>query len=183
MNTTTHPSRLGLYAGSDERVDAAFAVIHGRGGEILNIHKTVCHSPGMFRAMATYAAALRTESAIPAPIRQLVVLRVCQLNSGAYEWSVHVGVTTKMGVPMTKIDALRNWTESDLYSDEERAALGFADQTSANTGVDEETFQTALNTFGPQGVVDLAALVSWYVGNTRFATALEIVPDGPGVLE
>lgn len=180
MNTEGKSSRLGPYTAQDERIEAAFSTIRARGGEILNIHKTACHSPGVFRAMATYAAALRSESAIPAPIRQLVVLRVCQLNGGTYEWSVHVGVTAKMGVPTAKIEALRNWSGSDLYSDDERAALGFADQTSANSGVDEATFQAATNAFGAGGVVDLSALVAWYVGNTRFTNALEIEPDANG---
>jgi alkylhydroperoxidase family enzyme len=177
MKSVEMSSRLGPYTGEDERIEAAFSTIRGRGGEILNIHRTASHSPGMFRAMAAYAAALRSESAIPAPIRQLVVLRVCQLNGGTYEWNVHVGVTTKMGVPVQKIEALQNWSDSDLYSNDERAALGYADQTSANRGVDEATFQAVMNAFGKQGVVDLTALVGWYVGNTRFTNALEIAQD------
>lgn len=180
MNSEVKSSRLGPYTGEDKRVEEAHSTIRSRGGEILNIHKTACHSPGMFRAMATYAAALRSESAISAPIRQLVVLRVCQLNDGAYEWNVHVGVASKIGVPPGKIEELRNWSSSDLYSNDERVALGFADQMSANSGVDEAAFQKAMGAFGAKGVVDLAALIAWYVGNTRFAKALEIMPDARG---
>jgi len=179
MNTEQKSSRLGPYTGKDERIDAAFATIHGRGGEILNLHRTLSHSPGIFRPAASYAAALRLESSISAPIRQLVVLRVCQLNRGFYEWSHHVGVTIKMGVPIAKIEALGDWSSSDLYSEEERIALGFADRMSANDGVDETMFQSAITAFGARGVMDLSALIGWYIGNTRITNALGIIPDNP----
>ncbi len=177
MSVSDKSSRLGAYTAEDDRISAAFSTIRGRGGEILNIHKTLCHSPAMLSAQATYATALRGESSIPKPIQQLAILRVCQLNNGAYEWSVHVRVTTKMGVPLSKIEALNTWVDSDLFTGDERTALAFADQASGAGGVDGPTFRAAINAFGARGVVDLSALVAWYVGNTRFTKALEIAPE------
>ncbi|WP_439361577.1 carboxymuconolactone decarboxylase family protein [Bradyrhizobium sp. DASA03007] len=132
-------------------------------------------------AQATYATALRGQSSIPRPLQQLMILRICQLNDGAYEWSVHVGVTTKIGVPFSKIEALNSWVESDLFSGEERAALAFVEQAAGAGEVDDGTFQAALDAFGAQGVIDLSALVAWYVGNTRFTKALRIKPEPTAV--
>ncbi|MDR8104994.1 cytochrome b/b6 domain-containing protein [Burkholderia cenocepacia] len=177
MSTLDRSSRLGAFVGQDERIDAAFSTIHNRGGSILNIHRTLCHSPAMLRAQASYATALRGESSIPRPLQQLAILRVCQLNRGEYEWNVHSSKATKEGVPAEKIDELQHWASSDQFTAEEKVMLTFVDAASANQGIDDIIFRTAQNTFGAAGVVDLASLVAWYVGNTRFTHALEIALD------
>lgn len=177
MSVADKSSRLGAFAGEDERIDAAFATIHNRGGQILNIHRALCHSPAMLRAQSSYATALRGESSIPRPLQQLVILRVCHLNGGAYEWNVHSGVGIKMGIPAEKIEALKDWQASDQFTPEEKLMLTFVDAASANEGIDDAIFAAAKDAFGAVGVVDLASLVAWYVGNTRFTRALEIALD------
>ncbi|WP_175684631.1 cytochrome b/b6 domain-containing protein [Burkholderia anthina] len=179
MSTADKSSRLGAFAGEDERIDAAFATIHNRGGNILNIHRTLCHSPAMLRAQASYATALRGESSIPRPLQQLAILRVCHLNGGKYEWNVHSGKATKEGLSVEKLNALKDWQSSDQFTAEEKVMLAFVDAASANRGIDDIIFRATKDTFGAAGVVDLASLVAWYVGNTRFTRALEITLDYP----
>ncbi|QOZ44733.1 hypothetical protein XH89_15560 [Bradyrhizobium sp. CCBAU 53340] len=181
MPASENSSRLGTSTAEDDRINEAFSAIRARGGDILNIHKTLCHSPAMLRAQSAYATALRGDSSIPRPLQQLMILRICQLNDGAYEWSVHIRVTVKLGVPLSKIEALKAWVDSDLFLTDERAALAFVDQACGADGVDDETFQAVIDAFGAQGAVDLAALVAWYVGNTRFTKALRITPETTGV--
>lgn len=177
MNAADKSSRLGAPTGADDRITTAFSTIRARGGEILNIHRTLCHSPAMLRAQSSYATALRGESSIPRPMQQLAILRVCQLNDGAYEWNVHSRVAINMGLPAFKIDALDDWSDSEQFSDEEKVMLAFVDKASAGNGIDDAVFQAAKDAFGAVGVVDLASLVAWYVGNTRFTKALEITLD------
>ncbi len=64
-----------------------------------------------------------------------------------------------------------------MYSARERAALGFAEQAASSGEVDDAVFATLRQAFSVQEIVELAAIVSWYVGNSRFVRALRIVSE------
>ena len=149
-------------------------------GRLLNIHRAVGQAPKMLRAQAAYARALREESSLPRALQELLILRVAQVNDSAYEQSVHRPIALRCGVAAAKIDALPGWDTSALFDAPERAALRFVDQAAASGEVDDGVFAALRQAFSPQEIVELAALVAWYVGNSRFVRALRIVSeDGP----
>jgi 4-carboxymuconolactone decarboxylase len=172
-------SRVG--AASDESGDEIlvdmFARIRARRGYVLNIHQVVGHSPKMLRAQATYAHAMREESVLPRDLQELLILRVAQVNDSDYEQSVHRPIALACGIPLAKIEALPNWRSSAAYNAKERAALAFVDQAADSGEVDDDVFAAAGEVFSRQEIVELAVLVSWYVGNSRFVRMLRIAPE------
>lgn len=70
-----------------------------------------------------YTAQLRLDR----QLAQLLRLRVAQINNCAYCLNVHYGAARDVGVPQVKIDCLTAWWETRLFSDAERAALGYAE--------------------------------------------------------
>ena len=146
-------------------------------GRLLNIHRAVGQAPKMLRAQAAYARALREDSSLPRDLQELLILRVAQVNDSAYEQSVHRPIALRCGVSQAKIDALPGWDASALYDARERAALRFVDQAARSGEVDDGVFQALRQAFSPQEIVELAALVAWYVGNSRFVRALRIVSE------
>jgi len=172
-------SRLGGASESPDDTILAdmFARIRAKRGRLLNIHQVVGHAPKMLRAQAAYATALREESSLPRDLQELLILRVAQVNASAYEQSVHRPIAVACGVPPAKIEALASWRTSSLFDARERAALGFVDQAARSGDVDDDVFAAAKNIFSPQEVIELAALIGWYVGNSRFVRALRIAPE------
>jgi 4-carboxymuconolactone decarboxylase len=146
-------------------------------GHVLNIHRVVGQAPKMLRAQASYARALREESSLSRDLQELLILRIAQVNDSAYEQSVHRPIAIACGAPVAKIDALPSWSTSSVFEPRERAALGFVDQAARSGSVDDATFATLAQVYSPQEIVELAALVAWYVGNSRFVRALQIVLD------
>ena len=45
--------------------------------------------------------------------------------------------------------------------------------------VDDATFAETAKAFTAQEIVELAAIVAWYVGNARFVRAMRIEPEQP----
>lgn len=175
-------SRLGDIPEPDDPILAEmFKRIRETRGHVLNIHRVVGLAPKMLRAQASYARALREESSLPRDLQELLILRIAQVNDSAYEQSVHRPIAIACGAPAAKIDALSSWKTSSAYEPRERAALAFVDQAARSGAVDDGTFQVLTQTFSPREIVELAALVAWYVGNSRFVRALQIaveaVPD------
>jgi 4-carboxymuconolactone decarboxylase len=170
-------SRIGgvAEAGDDEILKDIYSHILAKRGFILNIHQVVAHSPKMLRAQARYAASLREESSLPRDLQELLIMRIAQVNDSHYEQSVHHPIALNCGVRPEQLEGLPNWRASGAFDDKERAALSFVDQAAANGEVDEMVFAQAQAQFSAREIVDLAALVGWYVGNSRFVRALRIV--------
>jgi 4-carboxymuconolactone decarboxylase len=161
----------------DPTVREIFGAIVARGSRILNIHRVVALAPKMIAAQIKYTTAMRQESSLPRPLQQLVILRTLQVNGASYELSVHRGATLALGVPEAKIDALASWRDSPLFDERERAMLAFAEQAAGSGEVDDAVFAMLARVLDPQGIVELATLVAWYVGNSRFTKALRIQPE------
>lgn len=172
-------SRLGdVPAPLDDPILAEmFKRIRESRGHVLNIHRVVGHAPKMLRAQASYARALREESSLPRDLQELLILRIAQVNGSAYEQSVHRPIAIACDTPAAKIDALLSWNTSAAFTPRERAALGFVDQAARTGAVDDGIFQALRQTFSPQEIVELAALVAWYVGNSWFVRALQIAEE------
>jgi alkylhydroperoxidase family enzyme len=61
-----------------------------------------------------------------------------------------------------------------VFDARERAALGLTEQAARSGEVATDVFATAEGAFSPREIVELTALVAWYVGNSRFVRALQV---------
>jgi 4-carboxymuconolactone decarboxylase len=154
-----------------------FARIRASRGHVLNIHRVVGLAPKLLRAQASYARALREESSLPRGLQELLILRIAQVNDSAYEQSVHRPIALACGVSAEKLDALPSWSTSAVFEPRERVALRFVDQAARSGEVEPDVFAALRETFSPREIVELTALVGWYVGNSRFVRALQIAPE------
>lgn len=162
-------------------LSALYAHILTRRPAVLHIHQVVAYNPELLRAQAQYAAALRDHSAIPRPLQELLIIRIAQLNGSSYEQSVHRPIAVEqLGVPAAKVDAVGKWrTNTALFSDAvERAALAYVDEVAREGTVTDAVFSELEQHYSKQAIVDLSALVEWYVGNTGFTKALQITDEG-----
>jgi len=180
MTTSNHPvSRLAGASDSsgDPLLSELYARIRAHRGRILNIHQVVGHAPKLLRAQAAYAASMREDSSLPRALQELLILRIAQVNDSTYEQSVHRPITVRLGVSPAKIDALATWRDAPLFDAGERAALAYVEQAARTGDVDDATFAATRQVFSPQEIVELTALVAWYVGNSRFVRALRIAAE------
>jgi 4-carboxymuconolactone decarboxylase len=172
-------SRFGNIAepADDPILAEMFARIRATRGHVLNIHRVVAQAPKMLRAQAAYARALREESSLPRGLQELLILRIAQVNDSDYEQTVHRPIARACGISAEKIAALHTWGAASVYELRERAALAFVDQAAKSGEVEDRVFQVLRQAFSPQEIVELAALVAWYVGNSRFVRALRIASE------
>src|SRR5262245_49103218 len=180
MTNSNHPvSRLpgASESSGDPLLAELYARIRARRGRVLNIHQVVGHAPKLLRAQAGYAASMREDSSLPRAVQELLILRIAQVNDSAYEQSVHRPIAIRLGVAPAKIDALGAWRDAPLFDARERAALGYVEQAARTGDVDDATFAATRQVFSPQEIVELTALVAWYVGNSRFVRALRIAAE------
>lgn len=100
----------------------------GLGTGVLNIFKVMAHNPKLLRDWVRMATPLLTGGLLLSPrLRELVILRVGQLSGSEYEFGQHIRIAKAAGVPYEDMAALKDYDESDRFSDLERAVIAYTD--------------------------------------------------------
>jgi 4-carboxymuconolactone decarboxylase len=83
--------------------------------------------------------------------------------SNQFEWSMHAPLALKAGVAPEAIEALRQGATPRTLAPDEQDTVGFVHELLASHGVSDLTYQAALARWGEQGIVELTALVGYFV--------------------
>lgn len=130
-------------------------------------------SPELFKKFVEFSLLLK-QSAIEQSIRELVDLRVSQLNACAFCVDMHVKEATQHGERALRLHHVATWRESTLFSPRERAALAWAEsltQLSAQ-GVPDDLYERVRTQFSEKELSDLTfqamAINAWNRVNVGF---------------
>jgi AhpD family alkylhydroperoxidase len=135
-------------------------------------------SPWVFAAVALlYGALDRRSSPITAALRSLVTVRVSQINHCAFCVDINSATLAKRGVPMEKIEALRDWRGSASFTDEERLALDYAEAMTLNR-VDDDLRQRLRQRWNEDTIVELTGLIAFQNLSSKFNAALAVPSQG-----
>jgi uncharacterized peroxidase-related enzyme len=136
--------------------------------------------PGaLLPVLALQRAFDRRGSRIEPALRSLLQVQVSQINSCAFcvDYNAHLG--EQRGVPEEKLAALAEFSRSPVFSERERAALGFAE---AVTRADARATAAALERlrahFGEDAIVELAGLIAFQNMSSKFNAALGVPAHG-----
>ena len=143
-------------------------------GSILHLYQMLLHSPPVAEGWLGYLTAIRQHSTLSGAIREMVIIRVAQINRAPYEADQHMPIARQEGVPAEKLDALAHWDDSPLFDATERAVLAYTDAMTRDVQVDEAIFAGVAEVFEAQQLVELTATVAAYNMVSRFPEALQI---------
>ena len=79
------------------------------------------------RALNRLLSTKKHIASIDDSLRSIVELRVSQINGCSFCINLHSDEAGKLGVTQKKLDSLPVWKESGLFSDNEMAALNWAE--------------------------------------------------------
>ena len=94
-------------------------------------------------------------------LRELLRLRVSQLNGCAYCVDMHARTARAVGEHQQRLDALPVWRETGFFSPAERAALNLAEAMAhmADSHVPVEAFDTVAAHYSPTEIAAIVAVV------------------------
>ena len=117
-------------------------------------------------ALAVHTRALTNymwqESPLPDRIKQLAVLAVTHALDCQYAWNAHFIHGKEAGLSDALLEALCNDTPLPAVPSDEAATINYAREFFSTHKVSQETFQAALDEFGPLLLADLTALMGYY---------------------
>jgi AhpD family alkylhydroperoxidase len=136
--------------------------------------------PRLFAAVALLFGALDRRSSPLSPVlRSLVTVRVSQINWCSFCVDINSMTLARRAGSLAKVEALGNWRESDLYDEQERVALEYAEaMTDSRLRVTDELFGRLRSTFGEDAIVELTALIAFQNLSSKFNSALDVPAQG-----
>ena len=102
------------------------------------------------------------KTSIDRKLRELLKIRVSQINSCSYCLNMHTKEAKKLKVTDEQIDHLSIWKETDLYSEKEKVALELAENMTliSDRGVNDELYNRVREHYGEKDYVDLVMIIN-----------------------
>ncbi|WP_330172211.1 carboxymuconolactone decarboxylase family protein [Streptomyces sp. NBC_01498] len=128
------------------------------------------------------------ESSLPAVTRELVALRVSQINGCAPCVDIHTKELAAAGETPARLNLVAVWREATVFGAAERAALELAEQgtrvADAASGVDDEVWAAAAAQYDEEQLSTLVLLVSFMnaVNRVNVITRRPAGADVPGTV-
>ncbi|HVW14599.1 MAG TPA: carboxymuconolactone decarboxylase family protein [Mucilaginibacter sp.] len=132
--------------------------------------------PRIYKAMAVADNQIK-EFSIDPKLRELIKVRVSQINGCGYCIDSHSTDSLALGESTQRLLGLAAWWETPFFNDDERAALKLAEEVTRiyEHGVSEETYRNALNHFGEQGVAQIIFIAITINSWNRIAIPVHMV--------
>ena len=149
-----------------------------RGGRLINIYRLMLHSPVLAGTWFDLNQAVRYGTEIDGQCRELAVIRVAILNNLEYVVRAHgPAYALKEGLTQAQVEALADWSSSNLFTAKQRALLAYADAMTRDIDVPDAVFADIQKHFSDRQTVELTMLIGAYNMLTRFLKALKVDPE------
>ena len=151
--------------------DCAQAIINGPRKALVEPFIPMLRSPELCTHAQRLGEYLRYRSVIGLQLSELAILVTARYWSQQVEWSIHVPIAIREGVPESVVTAIANGQEPAFADANQALVWTFSRQILAHQAVEEPTWTRAIDAFGEQGAVDLLGVVGYY-------TMLSIMMNG-----
>ena len=135
-------------------------------------------SPAVYQAVSALQKYV-DQSGLDAKLRDLIKIRASQINGCAYCLAMHTHEARKLGETEERMQLLNAWREAPVYSERERAALGWIEAITLVTQghVPDEAFEAVRKQFSEKETVDLTAAAVAINTWNRIAIAFRFPPQ------
>ncbi|HSQ05975.1 MAG TPA: carboxymuconolactone decarboxylase family protein [Burkholderiales bacterium] len=141
------------------------------------LYRVLLNSPSFTQAWLHFLTAVRMQMSIPALYRELVLVRVAMLNGAQYEYREHAPLALAAGFSREQIDALADWSSSNVFDESQRAVLAYIDAMTREISVPDDIFAGVREIFTDRQLVELTGMIATFNFVSRFLVALEIEHD------
>lgn len=149
-------------------------------GNVLDAGLMWARVPKLFLGVATlYGMIDRRSSLLQPDLRSLLTVRISQINHCSFCVDINSATLMKRGASLDKVDALGTWRESDIFTDQERDALEYAEaMTRTDDEITADLRERLQSHFSDDQIVELTGLIAFQNMSSKFNSALDVPPQG-----
>lgn len=145
------------------------------------LFQVMAHRPAILQPMMQLVEATMQGGTVEARLKELVAIRVSQVNHCYYCMSTRTVLARQLGVSEELLDALYHIDQHrHLFTGRELAALRYAEtMTTDARAVDEQLWDELQRYFDDGELVELSAVIGLFNFFNRFSDALQFDPPQP----
>jgi 4-carboxymuconolactone decarboxylase len=154
------------------------------GGRVAGPFGVMLHAPEICESVADMVTLMLSDTRLPHPLKELVILTIARDYTAQYEWGVHERRAHKFGLDADVIEALRHRREPDFHDQDQRVVYDVTRELLANKKLSDDGYAKAVAAFGEVAVVELIALIGFYIMVAVLLVSFDVdLPDGMVPLE
>lgn len=144
----------------------------------LNVFRLLANAPNVFPGWSQMVDELYASPTFSARMREVIVLRVANLQGSAYELAQHLLLGRAAGLTERQLDALATGdVDGAGFSHTERTALDVVTELCTTHHLRDESFAAAQAIFGDAALTELLMIVSCYYGLALVLNAVDVEID------
>lgn len=148
---------------NDAQRAAADAIINGPRKAIFGPFVPLLQTPALMEHIGKTGEALRFRGTLQNRVRELAICIVARETGNQFEWQMHAPLAIQAGVPEIVIDGLAAGRRPGGLESEQACVFDFVKELTSRHGVCDETYTEAVSALGEAGVVELTALVGYFI--------------------
>ena len=142
---------------------AAAELAAGPRGGVRGPFIALLRSPELMQRLQKVGEYLRYQSALEPRLAELAMLIVARRLTQQFEWRVHYPLALEAGLAKETADALAQGARPQRMAQDEALVFDFCAELLTTHGVCEPTYQEVVKKFEERGVVDLVALLGYFI--------------------
>jgi uncharacterized peroxidase-related enzyme len=149
-------------------------------GSASALTRSLASAPDLLETLLPFLAQIMGESSVDLATKELVIVRVSQLNGCRYCLAAHRPVALDAGVPPEQLQAVCDETPLDRLPERERALVDWIDHVTLDPAAVEDEFVAHLGEwFREDDLIELTVLAGTIGMLNRYCTAFDIPPPQP----
>jgi len=140
---------------------AVFDSVVATRGSMIRPYEVLLHAPGVAGPAAELGQQIRYQGSLADHARELAILTVSVIAECQFEWDQHVEIARQAGVSESALRHLRG--SDDALTEAEQLIVEFVRELVHSKTVTDERFTAAQRALGNECVVELTALVGYYM--------------------
>jgi alkylhydroperoxidase family enzyme len=141
---------------------------------IPNVVKTLANSPDLATRVFPLASYFMTKSALDKRQRELAVLILMKRLDCEYGFVRHIEIAEQCGLSRQQIDTIGDYQDSQLFNDDDKLILRYADELTMQAKVGDELFAKVEQLIGRSNILELTAATAFWNMMARNLNALQV---------
>jgi AhpD family alkylhydroperoxidase len=146
-------------------------------GSASALTRSLASAPDVMETLMPFLGTIMGETSLELATKELVIVRVSQLNGCRYCLAAHRPVAVEAGLPPEHVDALCDVAPLDVLPPRERAIVAWVDQVTVDArGVTDDLVARTLDHVRHDQLIELTLLAGTITMLNQYCTALDIPP-------
>lgn len=146
-------------------------------GSASPLTRSLANAPDLLETLMPFLGQIMGESSIDLATKELVIVRVSQLNGCRYCLAAHRPIALEAGVPPEHVEAICDVQPLDALPPRERAIVRWVDQVTGDArAVSDELVAETLDWVREDQLLELTVLAGTITMLNQYCTAFDIPP-------